>query len=1002
MSNKSTKQSTWKILTVEKSQLALDALAKLTRQFAKKPEFQQLIHTVLFTLSGQLSVSSAFSIFKLPESINSKTVFLGTGKFITDKQLASLVLTPEFCNYLIANPNPVFVNNIDDQSACKTYKNIMAECGVQLIAPVVHSENLLGIIGLGSKVTTKNYGKDELDLLETLINTITPLISNSYQFMEVQKLGDWYVDILNNVKQGVFAFGSNNCLKKINSAGICILKHHYPEIEETNSLLNNSIEFVFPEEIFENLAQLFIKLITENNSRSLNSYSIGDGENKRIYDIYLKRVSGDSEYDTDYIITLDDITKRYKAERKAELTQFAIENAVDGALWITHEGRIRYANESAGNMLGYTKKELVQLYSYEINANIKKESWNQIWEDSKTLGLFTKESRMRMKSGVIVPVELTANFINFDGIAYNCIFFRNITERKLTEEKEQARVIRLQKQRVAITEIAAYEMNVNKDYSELATVITRLVSEVLDVERVSIWLFNSKKTNLFCIDEYLQSANDHSSGQVLRIVDYPQYFKALQTDRIIDCKNILDDERTAEFAGSYLPVAGVVSILDGAISVAGEVVGVICSEDTNFPREWQGDEIKFIGEIASQIAAILSNFNRLKAEKHEQALKEKLQHAERVEAIGVLAGGVAHDLNNMLGPLVGYPELLLMKLPDDSPYRKQIEKMGNSAQGAADIIQDLLSLARRGRYEMQPININDVVNQYLESAGYEKKCETNPDVSVTYRLDSELPLINGSSPHLSKVIMNLIVNAIDAMPDGGKLYIETGYKELLQPAGLNTKIPVGKYSVLRVCDTGMGIAKADIRRIFEPYYSKKKMGTSGSGLGLAVVYGIINDHNGGIDILSEVGEGTEFQIYFPVSDEQENKVSEENKKLTGCEVLLIVDDIEEQRDLGSEIMSSLGYKVNTVDSGREAIKFLQNHSVDIVILDMIMESGFDGLDTYLEILRINPNQKAIVVSGYSVTERVDKLLAHGAGSFLKKPYTVKTLGVAVREELDKA
>ena len=267
---------------------------------------------------------------------------------------------------------------------------------------------------------------------------------------------------------------------------------------------------------------------------------------------------------------------------------------------------------------------------------------------------------------------------------------------------------------------------------------------------------------------------------------------------------------------------------------------------------------------------------RRDAEEKHRRLQAKLEHAQRMESLGVLAGGVAHDLNNMLGPLVGYAELILLGLADDSPIRRKVEIMKTSAQDAADVIQDLLTLARRGRYELSPTCLNDVVQSYLESPGYGSRAEANPKVEIVTHLEDPLPNILGSAPHLAKVVMNLIVNAFDAIAESGTITVVTETTTRGQlPSGAEEDTD---YVALRVRDTGMGIDAASLGKIFEPYYSKKEMGSSGSGLGLSVVHGIMTDHKGLYDVSSTVGGGTEFALFFPVTGEFARMKHEEQVK----------------------------------------------------------------------------------------------------------------------------
>ena len=406
------------------------------------------------------------------------------------------------------------------------------------------------------------------------------------------------------------------------------------------------------------------------------------------------------------------------------------------------------------------------------------------------------------------------------------------------------------------------------------------------------------------------------------------------------------------------------------------------------------------GDAAGRVWSFRDVTDRVRAEEQRMQLQEKLERAERMEALGVLAGGVAHDLNNMLGPVVGYADLILMKLDEANPIRKQVMRIGKSAQDAANIIQDLLTLARRGRCEMTPTRANDVIRDYLDSAAFQQLSMQRTDVRVDLHLATEDTYILGSAPHLSKIIMNLVVNAYEAMPNGGTLTIETSRRYLNKLYGGYERVDPGEYIVLRVRDTGVGIDPKDMGKIFEPYYSKKKMGSSGSGLGLAIVYGIVKDHRGYYDIMSEIGKGTEFILYFPVTQVRNAQQSEEKSDYRGTETVLVVDDVADQRDLSVAILTSFGYSAVAAENGRAAVQYLINHTVDLVLLDMIMEKDFDGLDAYSEIIKYHPGQKCIIISGYSATERVSEMQKLGAGRYLRKPYTRETLGKAVREELD--
>jgi len=388
---------------------------------------------------------------------------------------------------------------------------------------------------------------------------------------------------------------------------------------------------------------------------------------------------------------------------------------------------------------------------------------------------------------------------------------------------------------------------------------------------------------------------------------------------------------------------------------------------------------------------------------NSKQLEQELAHANKMEAVGTLAGGVAHDLNNILSGIVSYPDLLLVDLPDDSPFRGPIETMQASGKKAAAIVQDLLTLARRGVSSKEVINLNEIILSFYNSPEFSTM--KNYHQRVRFDLDLQPDLLNmvGSQVHLSKTIMNLVSNAAEAIENSGIVQVIT--QNIYIDGAINgyEKIPDGEYVLLTVTDSGSGISPEDMEKLFEPFFTKKKMGRSGTGLGMAVVWGTVKDLNGFVDIKSTSSMGTSFYIYFPITREILPQKKEETPldKYMGTERLLIVDDIEEQRTIASAMLGKLGYTVDAVSSGERAIEFLKNNTVDLVILDMIMNSGIDGLETYKRIIKDRPGQKAIIASGFSETSRVKKAQEIGAGEYVRKPYTLEKLGLTVRSELKK-
>jgi CheY-like chemotaxis protein len=346
--------------------------------------------------------------------------------------------------------------------------------------------------------------------------------------------------------------------------------------------------------------------------------------------------------------------------------------------------------------------------------------------------------------------------------------------------------------------------------------------------------------------------------------------------------------------------------------------------------------------------------------------------------------------------------LLLLDLPQDSALRQPLMTIKKSGDHAAAIVQDLLTLARRGIAARELLNLNRIVEECLDSPEIRSLLRLHSNVDLSTSLQSDLFNIYGSAIHIFKSLSNLISNAVEAMPQGGRLQIATGnrYTDGIV-SGFDT-IKEGEYAVLSVADTGIGISERDRARIFEPFYTKKAIGRSGSGLGMAVVWGTVKDHNGYIDLQSQEGKGARFELYLPATREQLKKEQDpkELSDITGNgELILVVDDVPVQREIATSILDRLGYRFHAAASGEEAIEFIRRHDVDLVILDMIMEPGIDGYETFRRIRSIRPAQKTIIASGYSENERVRKAQDAGAGRYIKKPYTLGTIGSCIKEEL---
>jgi signal transduction histidine kinase len=415
---------------------------------------------------------------------------------------------------------------------------------------------------------------------------------------------------------------------------------------------------------------------------------------------------------------------------------------------------------------------------------------------------------------------------------------------------------------------------------------------------------------------------------------------------------------------------------------------------------WTEASMKFIYDDEKRPISILGVTRDISDRKR---LQQQLAQAQKMESIGLLAGGVAHDLNNVLSGIVSYPELILMNLPEDNKLRKPLKTMMESGLRATAIVQDLLTMAKGVATANEPLSLNDLIREYLKSPECDMLKQHHPAITIKNSLDPSLLNIGGSPVHVRKVIMNVVSNAAEAIKESGNISISTANRYINKPLQGYHEISHGEYAVLSVSDDGHGISSEDLERIFEPFYTKKKMGRSGTGLGLAVVWNVMQDHKGYIDVTT--GEnGTKFELYFPITRdavlEKDIPLSIEVYKGNG-EKILVVDDVKSQQEISCKILDTLGYKATSVSSGEEAVQYLKNNTVDLILLDMIMDPGINGHETYKQIIHIYPNQKAIIVSGFSETDEVKGAQSLGAGKYIKKPLTIERLGIAVKEELEK-
>jgi len=423
-----------------------------------------------------------------------------------------------------------------------------------------------------------------------------------------------------------------------------------------------------------------------------------------------------------------------------------------------------------------------------------------------------------------------------------------------------------------------------------------------------------------------------------------------------------------------------------------------------FPVEIKSRRIGYFGR-SCMVWAIRDLSAQEAAEKEKIELQKKLASANKLKALGLMAGSVAHDLNNILSGIVSYPDLLLLQMDKNDRSYGHIKKIQDAGRRAAAVVSDLVAIARGNCQVKAVANINDIVEGYLDSLEHRDRLCNFSGVTVTTELAAGVQNICCAEQHLHKLLLNLIGNAMEAVGEQGKVCVRTENCQFVHPLQYNCWDGGGKdgdYIKLTVADDGPGIPEEHLEHIFDPFYSTKVMGKSGTGLGLTIVWKIVQDHNGWIEVKNG-SRGAVFEIYLPATREEvclSDRWMQASLQRGRGERVLIVDDQLEQAEVLEQALGSLGYKTHTVTSGEAAVAFIRDNAVDLILLDMIIGEGMNGRQTYEQILDLCPTQKAIIVSGYAQKDEMERVRELGVSCFLQKPVTLDRVSSVVRHVLE--
>ncbi|MEK7867276.1 MAG: ATP-binding protein [Planctomycetota bacterium] len=529
--------------------------------------------------------------------------------------------------------------------------------------------------------------------------------------------------------------------------------------------------------------------------------------------------------------------------------------------------------------------------------------------------------------------------------------------------------------------------------------ITEAASETIEAERVSIWLYDEERTRIRCVDLFERGKREHTSGAELLARDYPAYFRALETSRVIAAHDAQGDSRTREYTPGYLLPLGITSMLDVPIRLGGRMIGIVCHEHVGPARRWSADEQAFAGSIGDLVSLAMEVDERRRTEQALREAEEQFRQAQKMEAVGRLAGGLAHDLNNLLTAILGYADLLLARAKG-AGLRDDLLEIKKAGDRAAALTRQLLAFSRKQVLRPKVIDLNSIVS------GLEPMLTRllGEDIELVTKLAPRLGRVKADPAQVEQVIMNLAVNARDAMPEGGRLTIETANAELDEAwARRHSGVTPGPHAMLAVRDSGSGMSKEVMSHLFEPFYTTKEQG-KGTGLGLSTVYGIVRQSGGHVTAFSEPGRGSTFRVFLPRVDQElsaERPEAKEVGKKMGSETILVVEDEAPLRKLATRILAGSGYDVLEAADVEEAVTICEEHGgvIHLLLTDVVMPR-MSGRQLADRILARRPELRVLYMSGYAEDEVIHHGVTELGAGFLQKPFAPDDLVRRVRSVLD--
>lgn len=702
------------------------------------------------------------------------------------------------------------------------------------------------------------------------------------------------------------------------------------------------------------------------------------------------------------------IEDRKRAEKalneKTTLLQYILDNMFELVSLADLEGNFKFV-ASSHNILGYDLDSLVGRNVMEfVHPDDLSRVLTAFSEFITNREEFRKaEYRYRKSNGTYLWFETLGRLISDEeGNPKEVLFStRDVTERKKTDQALRDSESRAKKQRAAIACMALDDLIFTGDISEALWKITEILSESIGVERAGIWMLSENYSELHCHSLFDAKTKTHSSGAVLKTADFPAYFNAILTESRIYAEDAQNDPRTSGLNKQYLAPLGITSLLDAGIIIEGTIAGVICLEHIENIRKWHSDEESFASMAASIVAQVFTNRKRRQAEEEQKKLQDQLNHARKMESVGQLAGGVAHDFNNMLNVILGYSELAMENSDPKTSQYKKLQEIYNAACRSADMTRKLLAFARKQEIEPRILDLNETIEKELKIL----RRLIGEDVDLTWHPCPRIWPVKMDPSQIDQVLTNLCVNARDAVCGAGRITIETSTVRFDEAyCDRHADFLQGDYVMLTVSDDGCGMDEKTREKLFDPFFTTKAIG-KGTGLGLATVYGIIKQNNGFINVSSQPGQGTTFRIYFArhvgsIEPDPEKLPEKQNER--GRETILVVEDEPMNLDICKTMLESLGYLVLSSTVPEKAIDIARKHDgkIDLLLTDVVMP-GMNGRELSERIISIYPAIKCIFMSGHTADMISKKGVLDEGVYFLQKPFSISELASKVRETIRK-